>query len=60
MLILCSAICTSLIKGDSEGISTETQDDAERAKDGRVGGFDIEVRGLSTVVRSDNNSHYVW
>ena len=29
-------------------------DDAERGKKGRLGGFDIEFRGLSTVITSGN------
>ena len=46
--------CTSLMKGESGGIRTTANDDARREKKDRLGGFDIEFRGLSTVITSGN------
>ena len=42
------------MKAQSGGASTKTQDDAQREKKGLLGGFDIEFRGLSTVITSGN------
>ena len=39
---------------ESEGASTVVDDDSEIENKDRLGGFDIEFRGLSTVITSGN------
>ena len=55
-----AATCTSPMKGGARGIGTETEDAEDRDERFRADGVDVEIQGVVTAARSNNNSGHVW